>query len=165
MTKFRDQQGRIHRLGGDAVTRRGSRPGRNAAPAPGAFDGRSIDDKLAEIGEIIEELERSPALKDLLEKIDPIERAPVLQEILGKLELADTNIALIDTNVKRIDTNIELIDTNVKRIDTDLELIDTRIGLIDTDIEKIDLNAVTLLEDIVRSTHFLDVNREYGSKI
>jgi len=116
MTKFRDQQGRIHRLGDGGDRFRGSRPSRNAAPVPGAFDGRSIDDKLAEIGEIIEELERSPALKDLITEIDPIERSPLLQDILSKLEL-------------------------------------------------IDLNAITLMEDILRSTHFHDLTRQHGDKI
>jgi len=56
MTKFRDQQGRIHRLGDGGERFRGSRHSRNAAPAPSTFDGHSIDEKLAEIGEIIDEL-------------------------------------------------------------------------------------------------------------
>jgi len=101
MSKFRDQQGRIRRLGGDGSSWRAARrerdlpaPRQRASFAPGPPD----------YSDLLEELERTPGMRDLDERIRALR-------------------------------------------------------------ELIDRNAITLLEDIARSTHFHDITRKHGDGI
>jgi len=71
MTKFRDQQGRIHRLGDGGERFRGTPPSQQRLPEPQM----TLDDleRLRDdIETIIDEIKASPALKDLQELIDLI---------------------------------------------------------------------------------------------
>jgi len=90
VTKFRDQQGRIHRLSNGGERARGTPPARQQPPEPQM----SLDDldRLREdIESIVDELKQSPALKEAQELIDLIglNAETIIEAILRDTEFHD----------------------------------------------------------------------------
>jgi len=90
MTKFRDQQGRIHRLGDGGERFRGTPPSRQRPPEP-QMTLDDLDRLRDDIETIIGEVQDSLALKDLQELIDLIglNAETIIENILRDYEFQD----------------------------------------------------------------------------
>jgi len=115
VTKFRDQQGRIHRLGDGGERFRGTPPSRQRPPEPQM----TLDDleRLRDdIEQIIGEIQESPALKDVQELIDLIglNAETIIENTLRDLELAGISRDHGD-KISRAHTEITLL-TNIHNV-------------------------------------------------